>query len=977
MRVVCLANLCTALGKRSSCSRSVSDIAEAIDLLMGTRLRDSELPRAIQMNMLDTLGKLLQSRFARCQDCTDIDTAIALHREVVQMRPSLQPWRTQALESLGDAILHRFQFYRDLQDINEAITLLEEVLQAHPVPNLNRLRVLNSLANSYLVRFEACGNVEDIDAAVRLLREGLEVVFAPHLHNIFLSNLGAALRWRFAERRDPNDLSEAIYSYQRALEIGAPSDQRRAEVLHNLAVALKARYEDQGDPRDIEMAVKLHREEVKIGHDLNPGSPLNSLGNALQTRFEHHGDIADLDESIIHFREALELRPEPHPFRTSSLNNLAGALQQRFHLKSNSADIDEAVQLVEDALKLTPRDHPRRGTLYETLGTSLHYKALSQKSDEDSVSRSILHLRNAATFTSSTAFQRFNSARRWAEVANRLGHRSCLEAYRTAIGLLPQLVSFSSDIKVRRKILSGADFAGLGTSSAICAIRFNALNAAVEYLEESRFVFWALALRLRTPLKELAAVNGGLAERLRKTSQQLEQTSFRDQDGEIFPAGQAQARKIEAEAARCRELANEWEATVKEIREIPKFSEFLHPKRMEALDQAAKYGPIVMLLAGKSLCLGLILKGSKKVEHVPLSGLDSGIVAIYAQLLRAGLKEDIHLPDFFNGRTIDKSEESTWRHRLFGRRENSDTMSSEDILRAILADLWISIVRPVLKALRLKASKCEDPPRLWWCPTGQLAFLPIHAAGVYDPGHTDCVADYAVSSYTPTIGSLLKTQIGHCTSSPFKMTVIIEPHAEGCSTLPGTAKELDGIERTVGKTRMVALRSPTASEALKSLANSSVVHFACHGIQDARDPLDSGLLLADGRLKVSQIMRGVEQEDGTRAGARDEFSLAYLSACETVKGDDGTPDEAMHLAASLIFAGFHGVVATMWTMCDDDGPAVAVAFYEHLLGQCTPERAARADLTNAAKALHVAVGKLREKENMTFKRWVPFVHFGM
>ena len=41
-------------------------------------------------------------------------------------------------------------------------------------------------------------------------------------------------------------------------------------------------------------------------------------------------------------------------------------------------------------------------------------------------------------------------------------------------------------------------------------------------------------------------------------------------------------------------------------------------------------------------------------------------------------------------------------------------------------------------------------------------------------------------------------------------------------------------------------------------------------------------------------------------------SLAFLSACETAMGADELSDEAMHLAASLLFAGFRGVVATMW-----------------------------------------------------------------
>jgi CHAT domain-containing protein len=55
-------------------------------------------------------------------------------------------------------------------------------------------------------------------------------------------------------------------------------------------------------------------------------------------------------------------------------------------------------------------------------------------------------------------------------------------------------------------------------------------------------------------------------------------------------------------------------------------------------------------------------------------------------------------------------------------------------------------------------------------------------------------------------------------------------------------------------------------------------------------------------LKVSQIMQQ------TMPNA----SLAFLCACETAMGDKQLPDEAIHLGATMLFAGFRGVVATMW-----------------------------------------------------------------
>jgi len=52
-----------------------------------------------------------------------------------------------------------------------------------------------------------------------------------------------------------------------------------------------------------------------------------------------------------------------------------------------------------------------------------------------------------------------------------------------------------------------------------------------------------------------------------------------------------------------------------------------------------------------------------------------------------------------------------------------------------------------------------NPPRIWWCPTGPLAFLPLHAAGIYSQNETSsptsCISDYAGSSYTPTVSALL------------------------------------------------------------------------------------------------------------------------------------------------------------------------------------------------------------------------------
>ena len=133
------------------------------------------------------------------------------------------------------------------------------------------------------------------------------------------------------------------------------------------------------------------------------------------------------------------------------------------------------------------------------------------------------------------------------------------------------------------------------------------------------------------------------------------------------------------------------------------------------------------------------------------------------------------------------------------------------------------------------------------------------------------------------------------------MLVVIQPEE-----LPYTTKELQKIEAHVPDKYLVKLGIPgvpaSVEQVVSHLPPASIAHFACHGHQIVQNPLDSALILEDGELTVSRIM----QQPMPNA------SLAFLCACETAMGDKTLPDEAIHLGATLLFAGFRGVVATMW-----------------------------------------------------------------
>jgi CHAT domain-containing protein len=88
---------------------------------------------------------------------------------------------------------------------------------------------------------------------------------------------------------------------------------------------------------------------------------------------------------------------------------------------------------------------------------------------------------------------------------------------------------------------------------------------------------------------------------------------------------------------------------------------------------------------------------------------------------------------------------------------------------------------------------------------------------------------------------------------------------------------------------------------LQQIPAAHVLHLSCHG-QQHTDPLQSAFALKDGSLTISALMT-LNLPNAT---------LAYLGACETAKGDTNQPDQAIHLAASMLFCGFRSVVATMW-----------------------------------------------------------------
>lgn len=192
--------------------------------------------------------------------------------------------------------------------------------------------------------------------------------------------------------------------------------------------------------------------------------------------------------------------------------------------------------------------------------------------------------------------------------------------------------------------------------------------------------------------------------------------------------------------------------------------------------------------------------------------------------------------------------------------------------------------------------------------------------------------------------------------------------------IPGTDKEtelvsafLEGVG--IGSQRLAGVDA-TTTKVKEQMGLYSSIHLACHGQQERYSPLKSCFHLRDGKLELSEIMKHqIPNAD-----------LAFLSACQTSTGDRSLSEEAVHLAAGMLAAGYRSVVATMWSIDDSYGPEMAHQFYQFLLRVGMGEGVPNLDGAKASNALHLAVQHLREKVGDTetgLSKWVPYVHFGI
>ncbi|KDR79601.1 hypothetical protein GALMADRAFT_63499 [Galerina marginata CBS 339.88] len=822
---------------------------------------------------------------------------------------------------------------------------------------------LSNLGISLRLRFDRSRVLADLSQAINFGQKAIQL--APQGHEdmpIWLGNLGFSLFRRWERVGDLIDLSEAITYQKKAIHLAHDGHADMPTWLNNLGLALQDRFEEVGDDADLAEALTYHQKAIRLTPDDHPNKPiyLSTLGNLLARRSEHGDDLTtDLSDAITYHRKAIHLTPEGHASMPILLGNLAFSHELRFERVGDLTDLSEAITHQVNVLHLSTEGYPDMPAKLYHLACSLQCRFEHSGDPADNQSATS-HFWKAATYSTGSAYRRLLAAEAWIEYSRDALPEQLLQAYEMVITFISKIAGLEQTIQKRHSNLLEISITTSHAASA--AFQLDRHDLALEWLEQGRCLVWSQLNNLRAPIDVVRGRNPALADNILRVSRALETAAYREELSATTPE-RSTLQKIsrEDEVMIHLKLAQQWDELLSTIRAIPEFEDFLRPLSYDGLlKNLPNPGTVVVINVDHDHCDALALTSSGRgARHIPLPNFSYS----KAEDLRNQLVT--HL--CFSGVRMRESHSDGRGMRLETKGED------RKVVTHVLKELWTLVVKPILDRLGYNKPPSELP-RIWWCTTGPLAFLPIHAAGIYDSptAKKSTLCDFAISSYTPTVRVLVdRVKSPHAIDdNKMGLFLVSQPNTPKLPSIPGTRKEVRAIVQLLKKENIRTLclegEAATVAEGIKNMESHSCIHFACHASQETGEPLKSGFALDNGRLELSAIIKQ------KLSGAE----LAFLSACQTSTGDEKLSEEAVHLAAGMLAAGYRSVVATMWSIKDNHAPKVAQDFYENLIGK--EGRVLNGE--NSARALHYATQNLRGSlgdSESSLLAWVPYVHFGM
>lgn len=909
-------------------SGTAEDLAAA-ERLLRAALRGDMPPR---VRYTELLAEVLRLRAEQSGSLGTLAEALDLAERALAMADEDDPHATIRRSRLGTVLASRAMLLGSRADVDRAVQLLTEVAAA-PDADDNRVVHASNLGWALRLRAELFGGEGDLTAAAEQLQAAVDAVPADHpQRGTLLANLANTLRILASRSGDSADADRAVEVARRAVRTPSPEPATNARYADILAVSLSVRFELDpiGHPDDLAEATAMGQRAVDLcppGHP-NRGRVLGNFGDILRLRSDH-GDPDTVARWLAVAQAAVEALPAHDVHRGTALNNLANALTGVAERRADPKAAGLAIAALTDAIESAEPDSAERAMFNHNLGNAhrLRYELARDPGDVDAGVRAY-----RTAIESALPGQAAASARSWAWLAA-LDERweLAVEGYREMTALLGRAAPRSLTRQDREARLTYATPSPAGCAAA--CLSAGRLDTAVELFEQQHGILLGDALDLRSDIAELAAAAPDLATRWRETVDDLgalEVTAEMTAGTVEVTAGADRSRlRRERSAALDRVLA--------EIRALPGFGTFLLPSTVDELRRGLPDGYVVLVVCSALRCDALVLDRHGRLEAIPLPGLT----------LAAAAERVIQLQAAVAGGT--------------------DRWAAEQRIDELLRWLWDVVAEPVVG--HLETRRDGSPPRMWWCPSGPLTFLPLHAAGHHDTrfdARPRTVLDRTVSSYTPTLRALIRaaaTRPAADAVPPRAVAVAVDTADGDLPPLDGARREAEAIRAVLGD-RLTVLDSASAAfgTVTAALHETEWAHFACHAVADVAAPSRSLLVLPDRRerpLTVAEV-GALNLEHG---------ELAFLSACSTAAADGRLPDEAIHLASAFHLAGFRQVIATLWPIRDGTTDGLIEAVYQRLVD-------AGGRTADAAQALREAIRETRAVYLTEPSVWAAFTHTG-
>ncbi|KAH7325449.1 CHAT domain-containing protein [Rhizoctonia solani] len=939
-----------------------SDLEQAIEIQeqsVTSFIEDTERAYVCRAN----LAASLLVRFEDSSDPLDLDRAIELYEYTLQSNLEFDI-RATTSNNIGAALQKKSMHLIDINTINRAITHQERAVASISDNNTNKPRFLTNLGCSLHIKYEHLGDMADIQSAINYQLAALSLL--PKKHNLrpmILNDLGKSYLLRFGGSGEPADIEECLGYLSQAVELTPKGSPERAKWLFNQGNALRQKFEAQGQLADIDNSIAVHYEAIFATSEahMDRAERLDHLGNAYMSRFERLEVIADLDNAIMQYRTASSIYGSGNKRAQATLNNLGSALCIKFKYLGRYHDIDESITVIREAIQLSAKQS-HVPTLLNSLSVSLWFKYKRTKDIED-IDESISSLQHAISLTpdshpdmptwlhsiSSSLHLRYVHSGSLDDINLAIEHRT------RAVRLTPEYHSERPALLRALGDALGWRYSALGEQEGaelddmVDAYRQAALSSVGRPRERFEAAFsWAQTLSLQgeSPL-EAYKVAFTIIPQVVWMGTTIDQRYL-----EVAPLSRLTTRAVSCAIAEGEySLALEW------------FEEGRSIVWRQTLDLRT---PLEELRELERVARGLDQAGSSK----PLHSAPPAVVNTLEQAAQAHhrlaegwdvLLDEVRQIDGF-ANFLKAKKASTLLKAAYDGPVIAVNVNETRCDALILANCGTHLDHVPLPELSYERTSNAQKEL--------MNFLML--AGFVIVRKDDHLfqmnqAQQMITSGTfiviyPTINGLLASSPS---SEEFSGILTIgQASTPGLSSLPGTKQELKSIARHAGSLRLTQLvdHSATPEAVLHAINTHSWVHFACHASQSYEDPTSSGFYLHNGTLDLNDITKQA-------LGRKD---LAFLSACQTATGALDLPEEAVHLAAGMIMAGYPTVIATMWSIGDSDAPLIAEHTYAEILMGGKPNS------SKACRALHRALGVLRDKVGeRAFVSWVPYIHIGI